>query len=62
MNASHSIGYVLSAGFIIQHGHTSYIILPAIMRWNELKHSQHWTLVSKFLGDIAGVDFYDSLG
>ena len=62
MNASHGIGYVLSACFIIPHGHTSYIILPAIMRWNELKNFQYWTFVSNILGDIARVVLDNALG
>ena len=35
MGASHGIGYVLGAQFDIPHGHTSCIMLPAVMRWNE---------------------------
>ena len=61
MNASHGIGYVLSACFIIPHGHTSYIILPAIMRWNELKNFQYWTFLSNTLDDIAWVVLDDAL-
>jgi maleylacetate reductase len=34
MGASHGIGYVLGAEFGIPHGHTSCIMLPAVMRWN----------------------------
>ena len=34
MGASHGIGYVLGAVFDIPHGHTSCIMLPAVMRWN----------------------------
>ena len=32
--ASHGIGYVLGAGYGVAHGHTSCVILPAVMRWN----------------------------
>jgi len=32
MGASHGIGYVLGAVFGIPHGHTSCIMLPAVMR------------------------------
>jgi maleylacetate reductase len=35
MGASHGIGYVLGAAFDIPHGHTSCIMLPAVMRWNK---------------------------
>jgi len=34
MGASHGIGYVLGAVFGVPHGHTSCIMLPAVMRWN----------------------------
>ena len=34
MGASHGIGYVLGAAFGVPHGHTSCIMLPAVMRWN----------------------------
>ena len=62
MNASHGIGYALSAGFIIPHGHPAYTTLPAVMRWNELRIFQYWTFVSNILGDIARVDLDDTLG
>jgi maleylacetate reductase len=32
--ASHGIGYALGAGFGVPHGHTSCVMLPAVMRWN----------------------------
>ena len=32
--ASHGIGYALGATFGIAHGHTSCIMLPAVLRWN----------------------------
>jgi len=35
MGASHGIGYVLGAVFGIPHGHTSCIMLPAVMSWNK---------------------------
>jgi maleylacetate reductase len=35
MGASHGIGYVLGALFGVPHGHTSCIMLPAVMRWNK---------------------------
>jgi maleylacetate reductase len=35
MGASHGIGYVLGAEFGVPHGHTSCIMLPAVMRWNK---------------------------
>jgi maleylacetate reductase len=32
--ASHGIGYALGATFGIAHGHTSCVMLPAVLRWN----------------------------
>jgi maleylacetate reductase len=32
--ASHGIGYALGAGFGVPHGHTSCVMLPAVLRWN----------------------------
>jgi maleylacetate reductase len=34
--ASHGIGYALGAGFGVPHGHTSCVLLPAVLRWNAL--------------------------
>jgi maleylacetate reductase len=33
--ASHGIGYALGAGFDVSHGHTSCVLLPAVLRFNE---------------------------
>jgi len=32
--ASHGIGYVLGAGYGVPHGHTSCVMLPAVLAWN----------------------------
>ena len=32
--ASHGIGYALGAGFGVAHGHTSCVMLPAVLAWN----------------------------
>ncbi|MFI5611829.1 iron-containing alcohol dehydrogenase [Amycolatopsis sp. NPDC051903] len=34
MGASHGIGYVLGAAFDVPHGHTSCVLLPAVLAWN----------------------------
>lgn len=34
MGASHGIGYVLGATYNVAHGHTSCVMLPAVLRWN----------------------------
>lgn len=46
MGASHGIGYVLGAAFDIPHGHTSCIMLPAVMRWNECVNKNRQQLIS----------------
>jgi maleylacetate reductase len=32
--ASHGIGYALGSTFGVPHGHTSCVVLPAVLRWN----------------------------
>lgn len=32
--ASHGIGYALGAAFGVPHGHTSCVMLPAVLKWN----------------------------
>ena len=50
MGASHGIGYVLGAVFDIPHGHTSCIMLPAVMRWNKLANAERQALVAAAMG------------
>jgi alcohol dehydrogenase class IV len=50
MGASHGIGYVLGAVFDIPHGHTSCIMLPAVMRWNKPANAGRQELVSAAMG------------
>ena len=50
MGASHGIGYVLGAAFGVPHGHTSCVMLPAAMRWNELANADRQALVSEAMG------------
>jgi maleylacetate reductase len=50
MGASHGIGYVLGAVFDVPHGHTSCIILPAVMRWNEPVNADRQALISIAMG------------
>jgi alcohol dehydrogenase class IV len=47
MGASHGIGYVLGAVFDIPHGHTSCIMLPAVMRWNKPANTERQALVAR---------------
>jgi len=59
MGASHGIGYVLGAVFDIPHGHTSCIMLPAVMRWNKPANAERQGLVAAAMGhpgeDAGGV-------
>jgi len=50
MGASHGIGYVLGAAFDIPHGHTSCIMLPAVMRWNKPVNADRQALVVEAMG------------
>jgi maleylacetate reductase len=57
MGASHGIGYVLGAVFDIPHGHTSCIMLPAVMRWNKSANADRQALVAAAMdhpGEDAG--------
>ena len=74
MGASHGIGYVLGAVFDIPHGHTSCIMLPAVMRWNKTANAARQDLISIAMGRpgddaavvldefIGGLDMPRSLG
>ena len=74
MGASHGIGYVLGAVFDIPHGHTSCIMLPAVMRWNKPANPERQAMVAAALGHpgaeagdvldafIAGLGMPRSLG
>lgn len=50
MGASHGIGYVLGAVHDVPHGHTSCIMLPAVMRWNKPVNAERQALVSVAMG------------
>ena len=60
MGASHGIGYVLGALFGIPHGHTSCIMLPAVMRWNRSVNAEKQAMVAAAM-DHAGEDAADVL-
>ncbi len=50
MGASHGIGYVLGAVFDIPHGHTSCIMLPAVMRWNKGANADRQAEIATAMG------------
>jgi maleylacetate reductase len=60
MGASHGIGYVLGAAFDVPHGHTSCVMLPAVMRWNKPENAERQALVSAAMGQ-PGKDAADVL-
>jgi maleylacetate reductase len=60
MGASHGIGYVLGAMFDIPHGHTSCIMLPAVMRWNRPANAERQAMVAAAMGQ-PGEDAADLL-
>jgi maleylacetate reductase len=63
MGASHGIGYVLGAAFDVPHGHTSCVMLPAVMRWNADDNLQRQRIVSAALGqpDVPAADLLAAL-
>ncbi|HEY7611207.1 MAG TPA: iron-containing alcohol dehydrogenase [Alphaproteobacteria bacterium] len=48
--ASHGIGHVLGGLCGVPHGHTSCILLPAVLRWNEPVNAKRQELVAGALG------------
>ncbi len=60
MGASHGIGYVLGSGFGVPHGHTSCIMLPAVMRWNKSVNAAQQAQVAAAMGCLGG-DAADAL-
>jgi maleylacetate reductase len=60
MGASHGIGYILGAAHGVPHGHTSCIMLPAVMRWNKPANAAKQALVATAMGH-AGMDAGDAL-
>ena len=65
MGASHGIGYVLGAVFDIPHGHTSCIMLPAVMQWNKPANAERQKLIATAMGrpgDDAAVVLDEFIG
>lgn len=60
MGASHGIGYVLGSAFDVPHGHTSCVMLPAVMRWNRSENADRQALVAAAMGH-PGEDAADVL-
>ena len=54
MGASHGIGYVLGARHGVPHGHTSCVMLPAVMEWNRPANPERQALVAEAMGRRDG--------
>jgi maleylacetate reductase len=48
--ASHGIGYALGATFGVAHGHTSCVMLPAVLRWNAAVNAERQKALSAAMG------------
>lgn len=48
--ASHGIGYALGAGFNVPHGHTSCVLLPAVLQWNAAANAARQQALSQAMG------------
>jgi len=68
MGASHGIGHVLGGTCNVPHGHTSCVMLPAVLRWNAPVNAARQARVSEAMGrpgvEAASVveDFVRALG
>jgi maleylacetate reductase len=48
--ASHGIGYVLGASYNVAHGHTSCVMLPAVLKWNAVVNADRQRALSIAMG------------
>jgi maleylacetate reductase len=61
VGASHAIGHVLGAHSGVSHGHTSCVMLPAVMEWNRAANAERQAMISEALGR-PGVEASVALG
>jgi maleylacetate reductase len=61
--ASHGIGYALGATFGVAHGHTSCVMLPAVLEWNAAVNGERQKALSAAMGqpDRAASDLVKEL-
>jgi maleylacetate reductase len=61
--ASHGIGYALGATFGVAHGHTSCVMLPAVLKWNAAVNGERQKALSAAMGqpDRAASDLVKAL-
>jgi maleylacetate reductase len=48
--ASHGIGYALGATYGVAHGHTSCVMLPAVLQWNAVVNAERQKALSEAMG------------
>jgi maleylacetate reductase len=48
--ASHGIGYALGSAFGVAHGHTSCVMLPAVLKWNAAVNAARQGTLSEAMG------------
>ncbi len=48
--ASHGIGYALGASFGVAHGHTSCVMLPAVLKWNAAVNAERQQALAAAMG------------
>jgi len=48
--ASHGIGYVLGASYNVAHGHTSCVMLPAVLQWNAAMNAERQRALAIAMG------------
>ncbi|WP_420994884.1 iron-containing alcohol dehydrogenase [Cupriavidus sp. 30B13] len=66
--ASHGIGYAIGATFDVAHGHTSCVMLPAVLRWNASVNEARQQRLSAAMGcpavpaDVLVAELVASLG
>lgn len=48
--ASHGIGYVLGGTYGVAHGHTSCVMLPAVLRWNAAVNNHRQRALAEAMG------------
>src|SRR5215212_7514445 len=63
VGASHGIGHVLGAACHVPHGHTSCVMLPAVLRWNLSANADRQKRVSEAFGkpEMAAADLVAGL-
>jgi maleylacetate reductase len=49
--ASHGIGYALGSAFRVAHGHTSCVMLPAVLQWNAAINAERQVALSEAMGN-----------